>query len=697
MPTVATYGGRKVQTDLLPGVRKTAAETPLSEGAGLAEAEAGRGQALAGVGATLGKLGSHALALVDEQRKQANDIAALGAHTSLASFVNQNLYDPSKGWLTESGNGSFDLPERAGAAFNEQADKISAGLGNDEQRLTFARTRALQGQDLDLQLRRHVFGEMQKNDAATVQASVDVSRNAAISNALDPARVALELDHQVATIQGFAQRRHLSADVTAQMVNDARSKTHVGVIEQMLADEQPKAASVYFDEMRQAGQINGDQIARIEKALEEGSLRKQSQSISDQILAGTYGLRASGEPKGEGYFGALKRPDGQFSSELSIGVEIDGKEMEIPSLVPTLTGAEVKQMLALKDGEEPPRAVIAKAIAYARERLAAGKPVFAAAGEKTAALPEGTERATPERPGPPDSLTKALEQAKVIDDPKLRDEVERRIEHAFQVKDAAQRQADEVASKDAFTAIENAPTHSTDAIPPTAWQSFSGPLRSALRAYGEKLRKGEDLDTDWPTYYAALKRAADDPTTFAQENLLGMRAKLSDSDFKHLAEIQLSIRGKKPEHPDVLEFRTKDQILNDSLSRYGFETRDSKQSKEEANAVAQLRHMVDDQLVSLSTLTGKKPSNPDIQKVVDGILSQKREVPGSWWGLVPFNGVSLSTTSKPIINLTIKDVPDADRKQIEQALTQAHRPIDDQSVLQLYIDTVNRLNNRKQP
>jgi len=96
--------------------------------------------------------------------------------------------------------------------------------------------------------------------------------------------------------------------------------------------------------------------------------------------SGSYGNRASGSPKGMGYFGELKRPDGQISTELSIGVEFDGKEQEIPSLVPTLTKPEIDHLLR---GGEPTEAILEKAVTHARNRLAQGKDPFAQPGEQS--------------------------------------------------------------------------------------------------------------------------------------------------------------------------------------------------------------------------------------------------------------------------------------------------------------------------
>jgi hypothetical protein len=92
-------------------------------------------------------------------------------------------------------------------------------------------------------------------------------------------------------------------------------------------------------------------------------------------------MRSDGTPKGNGYFGTLPRLDDPTyaSGELSIGVNIDGKEMEIPAMVPGLTRDEINQLLS---GHDMPESVVRKAAAHARKRLAEGKPVWALPSEE---------------------------------------------------------------------------------------------------------------------------------------------------------------------------------------------------------------------------------------------------------------------------------------------------------------------------
>ena len=85
------------------------------------------------------------------------------------------------------------------------------------------------------------------------------------------------------------------------------------------------------------------------------------------------GLRADGTPKGRGFLGVLNRPDGGISTELSVGVEFDGKEIEIPTLIPTLNKEEIAHLL---QGKEATEAIMQKAIVHAQERIAQGKSPF---------------------------------------------------------------------------------------------------------------------------------------------------------------------------------------------------------------------------------------------------------------------------------------------------------------------------------
>lgn len=119
---------------------------------------------------------------------------------------------------------------------------------------------------------------------------------------------------------------------------------------------------------------NGD--PDLGKAIKELSPRLFEEEVP--VPTPSYGKRADNTEKGAGYFGELKRPDGDVSTELSIGVDYGSGEKEIPTLVPTLTKEEVDHLLS---GGEPTDAITRKAVEFAVQREKEGKPVFAMPGE----------------------------------------------------------------------------------------------------------------------------------------------------------------------------------------------------------------------------------------------------------------------------------------------------------------------------
>jgi len=92
-----------------------------------------------------------------------------------------------------------------------------------------------------------------------------------------------------------------------------------------------------------------------------------------EVVSG-YGNRPDGTAKGEGWLGPIKTTDGRVMTELTIGVNIDGKETDIPTLVPTLTKDEIA---LLASGKPATDAIVQKAINHAVSRISKGLSPYA--------------------------------------------------------------------------------------------------------------------------------------------------------------------------------------------------------------------------------------------------------------------------------------------------------------------------------
>lgn len=89
-----------------------------------------------------------------------------------------------------------------------------------------------------------------------------------------------------------------------------------------------------------------------------------------------FGRRRDGTPKGRGFFGLLRGPDGRTKTEFTVGLNINGKEMDVPTLVPTLTRKERNAVVNMKHGDDLPHSVMVKAREHAVSRLSRGLSPF---------------------------------------------------------------------------------------------------------------------------------------------------------------------------------------------------------------------------------------------------------------------------------------------------------------------------------
>lgn len=117
-------------------------------------------------------------------------------------------------------------------------------------------------------------------------------------------------------------------------------------------------------------------------------------ALLDQFLAQNlamlnphnYGFRQDGAYKGRGFLGEQITDRGTPATEYTIGVKIDGKEMDIPTMIPTLSEDELKYVLSEGDltNKDIPIAtrIIEKAVNFAKDRLANGLGVFAGFSEE---------------------------------------------------------------------------------------------------------------------------------------------------------------------------------------------------------------------------------------------------------------------------------------------------------------------------
>ena len=87
-----------------------------------------------------------------------------------------------------------------------------------------------------------------------------------------------------------------------------------------------------------------------------------------------------------GYLGPMvSLRDGKTMSEFTVGVQINGQEVNVPSMVPTLSPEEVEMLRNILPGEPIPESIVRKAKDHALMRMEQGKNIFYQDGEENEA------------------------------------------------------------------------------------------------------------------------------------------------------------------------------------------------------------------------------------------------------------------------------------------------------------------------
>ena len=126
---------------------------------------------------------------------------------------------------------------------------------------------------------QHVDREMTQYADTQAKAGVALAASEAIQQAGNPLLVNRSLATGAAIIQD--QLKGQSPEAVQDAILGFTTAVHTGILDKLLTANQDQAAQVYYDQTKP--QISGEAQAKIEQALEVGSLRGESQRQADAI------------------------------------------------------------------------------------------------------------------------------------------------------------------------------------------------------------------------------------------------------------------------------------------------------------------------------------------------------------------------------------------------------------------------------
>lgn len=260
--------------------------------------------------------------------------------------------------------------------------------------------------------------------------------------------------------------------------------------------------------------------------------------------------------------------------------------------------------------------------------------------------------------------------------------------------DASRRDRDEARGSALWQAVTNGQSLSAIHRMPEFLTS-SGKVQAQINAAVIQQAGGGRVETDWNTYYSLFTLGSNERTRddFAKTNLMDYRGRLGDSEFKHLMEMQSSIRSNDGKRTTGLVASQQEQndIVNDALVSIGLDPTPSAPGSKTYNKftsdrVVAFRRSVRDAVASREALNGnKKLGAEEIQSIVDTLMVPvgTREIGKTFFGnavTVPSFGFEQPQAQAA----RAADVPAGERRRIEEALRRDGQPVTDVNVLRLF-------------
>jgi len=278
---VPTYDQPQVQERALPTVR-VSTDAPIEAFGG--------GESAAGLQRAAGQVLDGASKILLEEKQKADDTATQKAYSELVNRKNDLLYNKDKGVMTRKGEAAFSAPDEYLPQFDKHAEDISKNiLKNETQRAMFEMMKLRERTEFDGQITKHVFTESERFSEETKKATVAATMNDAILNYQVPGKVEQAIADQRAVILSKSQGK--PKELVDLEIAEAAGQTHAGVVARMLANGQDMAAHAYYygDEKKgikgKKDEVPGTIAVQLEKQLEDGTLRGESQRVTDSLIA----------------------------------------------------------------------------------------------------------------------------------------------------------------------------------------------------------------------------------------------------------------------------------------------------------------------------------------------------------------------------------------------------------------------------
>ncbi len=267
-----------VKSSALPGVRVNTS-APIEAFGGGATA-----QGLTNATNQAIEAGKEFAQVVQKEKEKADDTVTQDAYSDFQRKINDLKYNPDTGAYRRQGKDALGIGEQYGEQFYKYADELEGGLHNDDQRALFYRMRQKLRVDFDRDMLAHEGKEGIEYRKTSLKSSIATAQETAALESQDPERRNWNLGMIKSRTMELADELGVDSDSANLLVLEETSKAHDGIIDAMLSKPNGylEAKAYYAQNKNEVSEKYRD---RIEKALEEGGVRGESQKLSDGIMS----------------------------------------------------------------------------------------------------------------------------------------------------------------------------------------------------------------------------------------------------------------------------------------------------------------------------------------------------------------------------------------------------------------------------
>lgn len=268
--------------DVIPQPIPSVREQPAADAAAF-----GGGPGLQAVDQEVQKVATGIGGIAAMERMRVDQTAVEEAQAKASKLTTDILYDPKTGVLGSQGKNALQAQKDGLTRFQKGMNDISQGLNGENQVGAFNKWALAQSGVVNHTMMVHVDEQLKKHDAESLDNLVANQAGLAALSHGNPDALKLAFGTVNDNVQAYAARNRMDEDQSKRLSEKVNDTMHTAVVEAMLKFHQDGSAGKYYSEHKD--EISPAQREKLSVALEEGTMRSQSQKQADAIWATSKG------------------------------------------------------------------------------------------------------------------------------------------------------------------------------------------------------------------------------------------------------------------------------------------------------------------------------------------------------------------------------------------------------------------------